>query len=92
MFFQDQAQKGEGELVESVAKEQKEAFQMAISHDFRIAEGGMHIKHCNQAIFEFQWLANEKVLEWDSDTFILEVNWNVRRMELGHFTVTLASP
>lgn len=33
---------------------------MPISHAFKIAEGGMHIKHYNQAIFEFLCRLNER--------------------------------
>lgn len=49
---------------ESDANSEKGALFMLISHAFKTAEGGIHIKHYNQAIFEFQCGANERCLNW----------------------------
>lgn len=57
---------------------------MPISHALKIAEGGAHIKHYNQAVFEFQCRANEKVIEWDLDTFFFFFDGN--RLEPRHLT------
>lgn len=42
----------------------KGALFMPISHAFKTAEGGIHIKHYNQTIFEFQCGASERCLNW----------------------------
>lgn len=42
----------------------KGALFMPISHAFKTAEGGIHIKPYNQTIFEFQCGASERCLNW----------------------------
>lgn len=42
----------------------KGALFMPILHAFKTAEGGIHIKHYNQTIFEFQCGASERCLNW----------------------------
>lgn len=47
----------------------------------------MHIKHYNQAIFEFQWRAIEWCWNGIWDTFILHLNWSVSGLEQRQTTV-----
>ena len=75
LFFQDQAlgaqDKRQRASQSAASSKRRPPPFMLISHALKIAEGGMHIKHYNQAIFEFQCQANEKVLEWDLGTFFI---------------------
>lgn len=59
-----QTKKKRQSLRERCKQRKKGALFMPISHAFKTAEGGIHIKHYNQTIFEFQCGASERCLNW----------------------------